>query len=327
MCMTLTPSLSSIPPKRIQWPNDRTRVGPAGDVRARGAARLEVSLFNANYLWKPCQCTQIKYNIIRRSEYLFQHQPSHFPTRTQAGAQRDVHPLGNALPGQAPQLAQRLGVWPWRGFVLHGPALWADREGGRSAEVGRWCDTPPSFLPLVGAHAHVSTTRNHTHDSTHTQGAKRQRRVPRARRLFGETDDRESPRQRGRATGVRGCVFLAFCLLVWAYLCGRIYICRHACMHACLFDLPTPPPISHTNTQPPLLYFTHTLGLKRPNGLAFSPDFSTLYVANSDADDPKWVALDIDPKTGLMKKGDEEPRLLASATAFKGLDGSRAGNP
>lgn len=84
----------------------------------------------------------------------------------------------------------------------------------------------------------------------------------------------------------------------------------------------TPPPSLDTHKKSP--------GLKRPNGLAFSPDFKTLYVANSDADDPKWVALDIDPQTGLMMKmggDDAAPRLLASATAFKGADGSRVGNP
>lgn len=74
---------------------------------------------------------------------------------------------------------------------------------------------------------------------------------------------------------------------------------------------------------------THTpwhAGLKRPNGLAFSPDFKTLYVANSDADDPKWIALDMDPQTGLPRAG-SEPRQFASAKAFQKEDGSRIGNP
>ena len=35
--------------------------------------------------------------------------------------------------------------------------------------------------------------------------------------------------------------------------------------------------------------------LSRPNGIAFSPDESTLYVANSDADRPVWMAWDLAP--------------------------------
>ena len=84
-------------------------------------------------------------------------------------------------------------------------------------------------------------------------------------------------------------------------------------------------PSTHPPTHPP----THNTGLKRPNGLAFSPDFHALYVANSDADDPKWIALAMDPQTGLPTGGAAggEPRLLASAKAFQKADGSRVGNP
>lgn len=84
------------------------------------------------------------------------------------------------------------------------------------------------------------------------------------------------------------------------------------------FLLPT-----STNPTPP----PYKTGLKRPNGLAFSPDFRTLYVANSDGDDPKWIALDIDPRTGLRRDAGQEPRLLASAKAFQRADGSRVGSP
>ena len=83
---------------------------------------------------------------------------------------------------------------------------------------------------------------------------------------------------------------------------------------------PTPHPVHRSR-------HNITTGLKRPNGLAFSPDFSTLYVANSDADDPKWIALDIDPQTGLPVAGKGEPRVFTSAKAFQKEDGSRTGNP
>ncbi len=63
-------------------------------------------------------------------------------------------------------------------------------------------------------------------------------------------------------------------------------------------------------------------GLKRPNGLAFSPDFTTLYVANSDAADPKWLALDMDGATGLATGS----RVFASAVPFQ-EGGARVGNP
>ncbi|MBD3265959.1 SMP-30/gluconolactonase/LRE family protein [bacterium] len=36
-----------------------------------------------------------------------------------------------------------------------------------------------------------------------------------------------------------------------------------------------------------------TKELTRPNGIAFSPDYKTLYVANSDRQDPKWMAYDV----------------------------------
>jgi hypothetical protein len=85
----------------------------------------------------------------------------------------------------------------------------------------------------------------------------------------------------------------------------------------------------HPATTPTYIYphiYISSSGLKRPNGLAFSPDFHTLYIANSDGDDPKWLALPIDPHTGLVTEG-REPWVLAAATTFQAADGSLVGNP
>ena len=42
--------------------------------------------------------------------------------------------------------------------------------------------------------------------------------------------------------------------------------------------------------------------LSRPNGIAFSPDEKTLYVANSDPDHAVWIAYDIDDDGGILSK-------------------------
>lgn len=42
--------------------------------------------------------------------------------------------------------------------------------------------------------------------------------------------------------------------------------------------------------------------LSRPNGIAFSPDEKTLYVANSDPDHAVWVAYDMDEDGGILSK-------------------------
>ena len=42
--------------------------------------------------------------------------------------------------------------------------------------------------------------------------------------------------------------------------------------------------------------------LSRPNGIAFSPDEKTLYVANSDPDRAIWMAYDMDPTSGILSK-------------------------
>lgn len=50
----------------------------------------------------------------------------------------------------------------------------------------------------------------------------------------------------------------------------------------------------------------------RPNGLAFSPDQSTLYVANSDAAEAVWMAYDVGPD------GFTDPRVFFDATDWPG---------
>lgn len=71
-------------------------------------------------------------------------------------------------------------------------------------------------------------------------------------------------------------------------------------------------------------------GLKRPNGLAFSPDFTHLYVGDSDAEDPHWAVFEMDASTGLVK-GEEGARVFADARAYQERDDAggkiRIGNP
>ncbi|CAM9149512.1 unnamed protein product [Ectocarpus fasciculatus] len=52
--------------------------------------------------------------------------------------------------------------------------------------------------------------------------------------------------------------------------------------------------------------------LSRPNGIAFSPDYRHMYVANSDSTNPIWLVFDVDRKSGLLKNR----RVLADATEF-----------
>jgi gluconolactonase len=56
-----------------------------------------------------------------------------------------------------------------------------------------------------------------------------------------------------------------------------------------------------------------TKEMTRPNGIAFSPDEKTLYVAQSDPERAIWMAFPVNPD-GLLGKG----RLLADATAMVG---------
>jgi len=61
-----------------------------------------------------------------------------------------------------------------------------------------------------------------------------------------------------------------------------------------------------------------TKELSRPNGIAFSPDYKKLYVANSDPDKAIWMVYDVD-ENGLLKNG----KLFFDATdktkTLKGL--------
>jgi gluconolactonase len=52
-----------------------------------------------------------------------------------------------------------------------------------------------------------------------------------------------------------------------------------------------------------------TKELSRPNGIAFSPDYSKLYVANSDPEKAIWMVYDVD-ENGLLKNG----KLFYNAT-------------
>ncbi len=52
-------------------------------------------------------------------------------------------------------------------------------------------------------------------------------------------------------------------------------------------------------------------GLSRPNGLAFSPDEKTLYVANSDPENAIWMAYDVLPDGGI-----ENGRIFFDATSL-----------
>jgi gluconolactonase len=54
--------------------------------------------------------------------------------------------------------------------------------------------------------------------------------------------------------------------------------------------------------------------LSRPNGLAFSPDFGTLYVSNSDSTEPVWLAFDVDRTTGIIRNR----KVLVDARVYKG---------
>ena len=56
-----------------------------------------------------------------------------------------------------------------------------------------------------------------------------------------------------------------------------------------------------------------TKELSRPNGIAFSPDFQTLYVANSDPRRPIWMAYPVEVD-GTLGEG----RVLFSASHFVG---------
>lgn len=61
-----------------------------------------------------------------------------------------------------------------------------------------------------------------------------------------------------------------------------------------------------------------TKELSRPNGIAFSPDYSKLYVANSDPDRATWMVYDVD-KNGLLQSGKVLFDATAKTKSLKGL--------
>lgn len=61
--------------------------------------------------------------------------------------------------------------------------------------------------------------------------------------------------------------------------------------------------------------------LERPNGIALSPDHKTLYVANSWAAHPVWMAFDVTSDRGVTN-----PRVFFDATALIKSTGRKGGN-
>jgi len=61
-----------------------------------------------------------------------------------------------------------------------------------------------------------------------------------------------------------------------------------------------------------------TKELSRPNGIAFSPDFSKLYVANSDPKNAIWMVYNVD-ENGLLKNGKVFFDATDKTKALKGL--------
>ena len=54
-------------------------------------------------------------------------------------------------------------------------------------------------------------------------------------------------------------------------------------------------------------------GMSKPNGLAFSPDMSKLYVSNSDPTQPIYNIFDVSPDTGALSNG----RMFFNATSLR----------
>jgi gluconolactonase len=61
-----------------------------------------------------------------------------------------------------------------------------------------------------------------------------------------------------------------------------------------------------------------TKELSRPNGIAFSPDYKKLYVANSDPDKAIWMVYDVD-ENGLLKNGKQFYDVTDKTKTLKGL--------
>ena len=60
--------------------------------------------------------------------------------------------------------------------------------------------------------------------------------------------------------------------------------------------------------------------IRYPNGIAFSPDEKTLYVSNSERENPVWYAFDVKKDGSLGEK-----RVIIDASEWKGLPGSPDG--
>ncbi len=61
-----------------------------------------------------------------------------------------------------------------------------------------------------------------------------------------------------------------------------------------------------------------TKELSRPNGIAFSPDYTKLYIANSDPDKAIWMVYDVD-ENGLLKNGKLFFDVTDKTKTLKGL--------
>jgi len=61
-----------------------------------------------------------------------------------------------------------------------------------------------------------------------------------------------------------------------------------------------------------------TKELSRPNGVAFSPDYKKLYVANSDPEKAIWMVYDVD-ENGLLKNGKQFYDVTDKTKTLKGL--------
>ncbi|MFW5774623.1 MAG: SMP-30/gluconolactonase/LRE family protein, partial [Tangfeifania sp.] len=61
-----------------------------------------------------------------------------------------------------------------------------------------------------------------------------------------------------------------------------------------------------------------TKELSRPNGIAFSPDYKKLYVANSDPKNAIWMVYNVD-KNGLLKNGKVFFDVTGKVGELKGL--------
>lgn len=243
------------------------------------------------------------------------------PLTEQAGAERDVHAPGHALSGEAAQLAQRLGLWARGGSLLHGPALRAEREGAGPCQVvvvdvqrrmrGGGGGGGGGGVPEVTSEPARSPT---LHDPSLVFPITP---PPTNAGSWISAGSIVSLRPPWRSRPPRACAARH----KWSWCTEVNGTCHRLCPPYRSIPTAAPPPLVHRPR------YKFTTGLKRPNGLAFSPDFKTLYVANSDADDPKWIALEINAQTGLPPAGRGEPRVFASAKAFQKEDGSRTGNP